>query len=73
MKTKEITNKAFRKALQDAGLGGVHLFKGEGYFYIVTDANLRQIIPNDSIYVQSFNEQSIEDWVRDIKNLLQEE
>lgn len=66
----EITNKAFRKAMERAGLGGVHLFKGEGYFYIVTDANLHQIIPNDSIYLNSFNQQSIADWVRDIKDIL---
>lgn len=63
---KEITNKQLRSKLEQSGLGHVHLIKGDGYFYIVSDEkNFNEC----SIYLNAFNHQSIDAWVRDITEL----
>lgn len=75
--SREIKNKAFREALQREGLQDVLLMKGEGYFYLVgkegtdmEDNLLRKA--ETSIFVNSFNQLSIEDWIQEISNLVKE-
>lgn len=68
-----IKNKKFRKAMEEAGLGAIQLEKGNGYFWIWSDSDSRPInLKNDSILVYSFNHQSIEEWVKTIKEMLVE-
>lgn len=70
-KVSEITNKTFRKYMEKFGLGGVHLIKGDGYLYFVTDENCDPDIKDfidgldsTSIYMNSFADQKPEDWAR---------
>lgn len=69
-----IKNKAFRKAMEKAGLGAVQLEKGDGYFWIWSDDDEMSdrilSLESNSILVVSFKYRSIEGWVKEIKELL---
>lgn len=69
-----IKNKAFREAMEKAGLGAVQLEKEEGYFWIWSEDDEMSdrilSLESDSILVESFNHLSIKDWVEEIKELL---
>ena len=69
-----ITNKAFRTAMKEAGLEKVQLEKGNGYFWIWSDdeelADRIASIYDNCILCNSFKDQSIENWIDDIKALL---
>lgn len=69
-----ITNKAFREAMEKAGLGSVQLEKDNGYFWIWSDdAEMSDRIlslKSDTILVNSFKDCSIAEWVDEIKSLL---
>ena len=66
----EITNKRLRKMLDDAGYSDVHLIKGDGYLYVDSDDAQHQdwlnALDSTSIYLNSFNQQSPEEWFQDI-------
>lgn len=65
---KEIRNKTLRKELDKLGLGHIHLIKGNGYFYIMSDI---EVYNESSIYLNSFNHQSVNEWVKDILSMLE--
>lgn len=66
----EISNKRLRKMLNDAGYSDVHLIKGDGYLYVDADDAQHQdwlnALDSTSIYLNSFNQQSPEEWFQDI-------
>lgn len=66
----EITDKRLRKMLNDAGYSDVHLIKGDGYLYIDADDGQHydwlNALDSTSIYLNSFNQQSPEEWFQDI-------
>lgn len=66
----EISNKRLRKMLDDAGYSDVHLIKGDGYLYVDADDAQHQdwlnALDSTSIYLNSFNQQSPEEWFQDI-------
>lgn len=66
MYPKEVKNKELRKRLDARGHTDVKLWKDDGFFFIETDRMLFQ----SAIYVNSFNQQSVEKWVDDIESLL---
>lgn len=65
-----IRNKRLRKMLDDAGYQDVELVKGDGYLYV--DASDGQhydwlnSLDSTSIYLNSFNQQTPEEWFNDI-------
>lgn len=65
-----ITNKTFRKAMEEAGLEKVQLEKGKGYFYIWSDDEETALmiagIYDNSIMVNSFNQLNIKQWINEI-------
>ena len=69
-----VTNPKFRQLMKQAGLEDVMLVKDNGYFYIASDndeiADLISKIENNSILIYSFNQQSPEEWIKDICDLL---
>lgn len=71
-----INNKAFRNAMKEAGLEKVQLEKGNGYFWIWSDDEELALeiagLYDNCILCNSFKDQSIEAWIEDIKNLLNE-
>jgi len=71
---KEIRDKKFRRLMKEAGLAKVELIKGEGYHYITSDdevlSNKIAMMNSSSIYVCHFNHQTPEQWVEDIKRML---
>lgn len=70
-----INNKAFRKAMKEAGLEKVQLEKGNGYFYIWSDDEETAFciagLYSSSIMVNSFKHLSIEKWINEIKDLFE--
>lgn len=71
-----IKNRKLKEALKEEGLENINLEKGNGYFWIWSDdeeMNLKiTSLYSNSILVNSFKDQSIENWVKDIKELLEE-
>lgn len=71
-----IKNRKLKEALKEEGLENINLEKGNGYFWIWSDdeeMNLKiTSLYSNSILVNSFKNQSIENWVKDIKELLEE-
>lgn len=71
-----IKNRKLEEALKKEGLEDINLEKGNGYFWIWSDdeeMNLKiTSLYSNSILVNSFKDQSIENWVKDIKELLEE-
>ena len=74
----EIKNKKFRERMEKEGLGSIHLEKNgkEGYFYIWTEDDSPYsdlILKSTSILVYSFNRLTIDQWIEEIKNILEGE
>ena len=71
---KIISNSQLYRALKKRGLEKYKLCKAKGYFYITSDdeetANEIATWNDNAIYVYGFNQQSIEDWVRDITDII---
>lgn len=71
-----IKNRKLKEALKKEGLGNINLEKGDRYFWIWSndeEMNLKiTSLYSNSILVNSFKDQSIENWVKDIKELLEE-
>lgn len=69
-----VKNRKFLRLMKTAGLEKVILCKGNGYYWITSDDNdtwaLIDSLPETTIYVNSFNQQTPEQWVDDIKQLL---
>ena len=74
---RSVKNKKFLKLMKAAGLEKVLLCKGNGYYWITSDDEdtwaLIDSLPETTIYVDSFNQQTPEQWVEDIKQLLKAE
>ena len=72
--SKIIYNSQLDRALKKRGLEKYKLCKARGYFYITSDdeeiANEIATWHDNAIYVYGFNQQSIEDWVRDIADII---
>ena len=72
--SKIISNSQLYRALKKRGLEKYKLCKARGYFYITSDdeeiANEIATWNDNAIYVYGFNQQSIEDWVRDIADII---
>lgn len=70
----EIRNKTLYRQLDKAGIQDVILCKGKGYFYIASDndtmADRISRLNSNMIYCNSFCDQPIECWVKDILDLL---
>jgi len=72
----EITNKAFRKAMEKAGLGEVELLKDGCYFYLMTEKEESDIdikvmsIKQNEIMRHSFKDTNIKTWIEEIKELI---
>lgn len=71
---KIIYNSQLYRALKKRGLEKYKLCKARGYFYITSDdvetANEIATWNDNAIYVYGFNQQSVEDWVRDITDII---
>lgn len=69
-----IKNKKLYEELARVGIEGVLLCKGNGYFYLAPDSDeMAQIlakIERSMIYCNSFHQQSIDDWVKDIQGII---
>ena len=72
----EVRNKKFLKLMKEAGLEKVLLIKGNGYYWITSDDDEiydeLQNASDQTIYVNSFNQQTPEQWVEDVKYLLKD-
>lgn len=72
---KEITDQKLRETLDNIGLSDIHLEKNKGYFYIwasegtVHDKWL-SCLPSTSIYVNSFKDLSIDEWISEIRKIV---
>lgn len=77
--SREVKNSKLRKLLDSSGYKSVHLYKGKGYFYIMADSSdkeLEEIVNgmyDPSIYVNSFSQQSPEEWFNDIDRMINKE
>lgn len=67
-----IKNKKLLEALKKEGLEDINLEKGNGYFWVWSDTEDLNLY-SSSILVNSFKDQSIKDWVNDIKKILKDE
>lgn len=71
-----IKNSKFLKRMEEEGLKGIQLEKGNGYFYIWSDINkwinIINNIYDNSFLLNSFKDQSIDDWIYDIKKKIKE-
>lgn len=69
-----VKNRKFLKLMKAAGLEKVLLCKGNGYYWITSDDEetwaLIDSLPETTIYINSFNQQTPDKWVEDIKRLL---
>ena len=72
--SKIISNSQLYRALKKRGLEKYKLCKAKGYFYITSDdvETANEIATGDdkAIYVYGFNQQSVEDWVRYIIDII---
>ena len=69
-----VTNKAFRQAMEKAGLGKIELCKNRNYFYIYSedeDTMFRILseVENNMILCHAFNDMTIDGWIDTIKRL----
>ena len=74
---KTVKNTKLRKLLDDAGYSDIELVKGSGYFYLVSNEpnseHEKLLFSKDTdIYVNSFNQQTPEQWFDDIMTILTE-
>lgn len=69
-----IKNKKLYEELARVGIEGILLCKGNGYFYLAPDndemAQILAKIERSMIYCNSFRQQSIDDWVRNIQGII---
>lgn len=69
-----VKNKRLYEELARVGIEGVLLCKGNGYYYIApnTDEVAKKLatLERSMIYCNSFKQQSIEDWVKDIQGII---
>lgn len=69
-----IKNKKLYEELARVGIEGVLLCKGNGYFYLAADnervAQILSTMERTMIYCNSFRQQSIDDWVKDIQGII---
>lgn len=69
-----IKNKKLYEELARVGIEGILLCKGNGYFYLAPDsdemAHMLAKIERSMIYCNSFRQQSIDDWVKDIQGII---
>jgi hypothetical protein len=74
--SSEVKNKKLKQLLAKEGLDKIILYKDYGYFYITSDddewATKLAGMYENAIYINSFNQQSPEEWVKDIKRLLKQ-
>ena len=74
--SSEVKNRKLKQLLAKEGLDKIILCKGYGYFYIASDddewATKIAGMYENAIYINSFNQQSSEEWVEDIKRLLKQ-
>jgi hypothetical protein len=74
--SKVVRNPKLTRLLNREGLGDILLCKAYGYFYITSDneelENKINMLHSNAIYLNSFNQQSPEEWVEDIKYLLRD-
>lgn len=70
----EIKSKKFRRQMEKEGLGHIHLYKNRDYFFfhsdILTNLDYRY---STSVFVSSFRELEIEEWIEILKDMLNEE
>lgn len=74
--SSEVKNRKLKQLLAKEGLDKIILCKDYGYFYITSDDDewsekLIHMYEN-AIYLNSFNQQTPEEWVEDIKRLLKQ-
>lgn len=71
LESREIKNPKFRRLMKQAGLDDIMLMQDNGYLYITSDTNDEIFtLPETSIYVNSFRDMTPEEWVEEIKRLL---
>ena len=74
--SSEVKNRKLKQLLAKEGLDKIILYKDYGYFYITSDddewATKIAGMYENAIYINSFNQQSPEEWVEDIKRLLKQ-
>lgn len=74
--SSEVKNRKLKQLLAKEGLDKIILYKDYGYFYITSDddewATKLAGMYENAIYINSFNQQSPEEWVEDIKRLLKQ-
>ena len=74
--SSEVKNRKLKQLLAKEGLDKIILCKDYGYFYITSDddewADKLASMHENAIYMNSFNQQSPEEWVEDIKRLLKQ-
>ena len=74
--SSEVQTKKLKQLLAKEGLDKIALYKDYGYFYITSDddewATKLAGMYENAIYINSFNQQSPEEWVEDIKRLLKQ-
>ena len=74
--SSEVKNKKLKQLLTKEGLDKIILYKDYGYFYITSDddewATKLAGMYENAIYMNSFGQQTPEEWVEDIKRLLKQ-
>lgn len=74
--SSEVKNRKLKQLLAKEGLDKIILCKDYGYFYITSDddewADKISAMYENAIYMNSFNQQTPEEWVEDIKRLLKQ-
>lgn len=74
--SSEVKNRKLKQLLAKEGLDKIILYKDYGYFYITSDddewATKLAGMYENAIYINSFNQQSPEECVEDIKRLLKQ-
>lgn len=71
LESREIKNPKFRKLMKQTGLEDISLIQDNGYLWIMSDTNEDVFkLPETSIYVNSFRDMTPEEWVEEIKHLL---
>ena len=67
------TLKQVNKAIQ-ATIGNFLLVKGNGYFYVISNDDETSLklwsLYSTSIYVCHLNQQSLEDWLKDVQQIV---
>lgn len=72
---RAVKNAKLRKMLDKAGYQDIDLVKGDGYFYVVSndigsDHEKWLMVVDTDIYINSFNQMSVEEWFNEIMNII---